>query len=66
VVDLARSAGEAGTLAFVHDYDGILLDVSLPDGSGLQIARELRQEGAADPRADAHLARRAPRTWCGG
>jgi len=49
VVDMATNAAEGRTHAFVNDYDGILLDVSLPDGSGLQLARELRQEGRATP-----------------
>jgi DNA-binding response OmpR family regulator len=36
-------------LAFVYDYDAIVLDVVLPDASGLQIVRALRQEGRATP-----------------
>jgi DNA-binding response OmpR family regulator len=49
VIDLAASCGDARSLAFVHDYDGILLDLVLPDGSGLAIAKELRQEGRTVP-----------------
>jgi two-component system, OmpR family, response regulator len=49
VVDMATRYAEGRMLAFVHDYDGILLDVQLPDGTGLSIAQELRQEGRTIP-----------------
>jgi DNA-binding response OmpR family regulator len=49
VVDLATRYAEGRMLAFVHDYDGILLDVQLPDGTGLSIAQELRKEGRTTP-----------------
>src|SRR4051794_35371470 len=49
VLDLAREYAEGRMLAFVHDYDGILLDVQLPDGSGLNIAQELRKDGRTTP-----------------
>jgi DNA-binding response OmpR family regulator len=49
VPDLAREYAEGRMLAFVHDYDGILLDVQLPDGSGLSIAQELRKDGRTTP-----------------
>jgi two-component system, OmpR family, response regulator len=49
VVDVAKTCADARPLAFVHDYDGILLDVVLPDGSGLAIAQALRQEGRMTP-----------------
>ncbi len=38
-VSLARSLGEARAAA---PYDGLLLDLHLPDGSGLDLLRELR------------------------
>jgi two-component system OmpR family response regulator len=49
VVDVAPDLAEARAHALVHDYDGILLDVGLPGGSGLQLARELRERGRATP-----------------
>ena len=48
-VDVAPTGSEARMLAHVNSYDGIILDVSLPDVTGLQIARELRVEGRATP-----------------
>jgi DNA-binding response OmpR family regulator len=48
-IDVAPDCAQAHVLAFVHDYDAIILDVVLPDGSGLQIVRELRQEGRTTP-----------------
>ena len=44
-VDVAHDAAEGRTLAFVNDYDALILDVMLPDGSGLQIVHELRRDG---------------------
>jgi DNA-binding response OmpR family regulator len=49
VVDVAPDLEEARVNALVHDYDGILLDVGLPGGSGLQLARELRERGRGTP-----------------
>lgn len=49
VVDAAYDAAEGRTLAFVNSYDGLILDVMLPDGSGLQIVHELRREGRDIP-----------------
>jgi two-component system, OmpR family, response regulator len=48
-VDVASTGTEGRMLAHVNSYDGIILDVSLPDLSGLQLARELRAEGRATP-----------------
>lgn len=48
-VDVAYDAAEGRTLAFVNEYDGIVLDVMLPDGSGLQIVHELRRDGRDVP-----------------
>lgn len=42
-VDRATNAAEALELAFSRHYDLILLDVILPDGSGVDLCRELRQ-----------------------
>jgi DNA-binding response OmpR family regulator len=49
VVDLARDHATARTLAFVNDYDGLVLDVHLPDGNGLALVQELRAEGRTTP-----------------
>jgi DNA-binding response OmpR family regulator len=49
VVDVTGDLQGARAHAFVHDYDGIVLDLGLPGGSGLQLAREMRQEGRATP-----------------
>jgi DNA-binding response OmpR family regulator len=49
LVDVASDCAEARATTSEHAYDGILLDVSLPDGSGLNLARELRQEGSETP-----------------
>jgi len=47
--DVAHGYAQARVLAFVHDYDGILLDVMLPDGNGLSLVQELRRESRATP-----------------
>jgi two-component system, OmpR family, response regulator len=47
--DVAHDAAEGRMLAFVHDYDGIVLDFVLPDGSGVEIVRELRRRGKSTP-----------------
>ena len=48
-VDVAPDGQEATTLAHVYDYDLIVLDVMLPQKTGLQVATELRREGRAVP-----------------
>jgi DNA-binding response OmpR family regulator len=48
-VDGAQDYAGARALAFVHDYDGIVLDVHLPDGTGLQLVQDLRREGRTTP-----------------
>ena len=49
VVDSAADDAGARALAFVQEYDGIVLDVVLPDGSGLSLVRDLRREGRTTP-----------------
>jgi DNA-binding response OmpR family regulator len=49
VVDTVAEFAEARVLAFVHDYDGIVLDVVLPDGNGLSIVQQMRREGRMTP-----------------
>lgn len=44
-VDTAESASAALSLASDNDYDLIILDVMLPDQSGLDTARSLRADG---------------------
>ena len=48
-VDVAGDVAEGSTLAFVNEYDAILLDVMLPDGTGFQIAQALRGRGRHTP-----------------
>lgn len=48
-VDVAHTGEDGRTLAFVHDYDGILLDLGLGDRNGLQVLRELRAKGVDTP-----------------
>lgn len=48
-VDTAPNIAEGRLAALVHEYDGIILDVVLPDGNGMQLARELRSQGRATP-----------------
>ena len=46
----AETSGERGqTLAFVYDYDVIVLDLGLPDRPGAAIIQDLRQEGRNTP-----------------
>ena len=48
-VDVAPDGEQAETVAFVHDYDGIILDLVLPGKSGLQLVQQLRREGRLTP-----------------
>lgn len=48
-IDVALSGEEARLLAFVHDYDGIILDVDLGDRHGFEILQEMRAAGRATP-----------------
>jgi DNA-binding response OmpR family regulator len=49
IVDLAGSAEDGDELAFVTDYDLIVLDWLLPGKDGLTLCRELRRRGTATP-----------------
>jgi two-component system copper resistance phosphate regulon response regulator CusR len=49
VVDIAENGSTAESLAAENPYDLIVLDVMLPDQSGLDTARHLRQDGYAGP-----------------
>ena len=48
-VEVAPDVEQAETVAFVHDYDGIILDLVLPGKSGLQLVQQLRREGRLTP-----------------
>jgi two-component system OmpR family response regulator len=48
-VDHATTGNEAQTLAFVNEYDAIVLDLALPDRNGLTVLQALRKEGKTVP-----------------
>jgi two-component system, OmpR family, copper resistance phosphate regulon response regulator CusR len=48
-VDIAVDGETASHEAAVHDYDAIVLDVSLPGRDGFSVCRELRAYGSAVP-----------------
>jgi DNA-binding response OmpR family regulator len=48
-IDFASTGAEGRVLALVRDYDGILLDVGLPDFSGLDIVSALRRSDRTTP-----------------
>ena len=48
-VDTAATAADGAHLASTGHYDGVILDVRLPDGDGLSIARALRRDAATVP-----------------
>lgn len=49
VCDLARGIEAARDFRAVQGYDAILLDINLPDGSGLTFLREMRAAGDRTP-----------------
>ncbi len=48
-VDLAETSGAAEALCSGNEYDLIVLDVMLPDRSGVDTARSMRKDGCAAP-----------------
>lgn len=48
-IDVANNGIEGEEKAFVNDYDLILLDLSLPDKTGMDILKYLRSEGIDTP-----------------
>lgn len=48
-VDIAESGGAAELLVAQAEYDLVLLDIMLPDQSGVDTARRLRTDGFAGP-----------------
>lgn len=49
VVDVAYQGNEGEELAFVNQYDAILLDLNLPDKQGIAILQFLRENGVNSP-----------------
>ena len=49
VVDTAETGTGAEALCATHTYDMVVLDIGLPDQSGLEIAKHLRHKGYANP-----------------
>ncbi|TRD15875.1 response regulator transcription factor [Palleronia caenipelagi] len=47
--DLAGSVEEARDCRAVQSYDAVILDINLPDGSGLTLLREMRAGGDRTP-----------------
>ncbi len=45
LVEISNTAGEARDLLSTNDYDLIVLDVNLPDGSGIELCRRYRDRG---------------------
>lgn len=48
-IDIAHTGEDARLLAFVNDYDGIVLDLELGDRHGFEILQELRSAGKTTP-----------------
>ena len=48
MVETAANFTTANSKIGVYDYDCILLDISLPDGSGLTLLKQLKQQGKED------------------
>ena len=48
-VDHVVTGNDAQTLAFVNEYDAIVLDLGLPDRNGLSVLQSLRKEGRTTP-----------------
>lgn len=48
-VDFASNGLQGLNLALKHDFDAIILDVMLPKKDGMQVAKELREQGCTTP-----------------
>ena len=49
VVDIANTGEEGKDKTFINEYDAIILDLNLPDYDGLDILKELRNQGINTP-----------------
>ena len=49
MVDWVNLVGEAKVRVKIYQYDLIILDVNLPDGTGLEVCREYRSHGGTTP-----------------
>jgi DNA-binding response OmpR family regulator len=49
LVDTAARADDGRVLALTNDYDGIIVDLKLPDGHGTDVVRAIRREGRRVP-----------------
>lgn len=49
VPDLARTVGEANELLEKNRYDLLLLDITLPDGTGFSVCEQVRRAGSKVP-----------------
>ncbi|MFN8620707.1 MAG: response regulator transcription factor [Chloroflexota bacterium] len=49
VVELATTCRDGRDLAAAGRFDALILDIGLPDGSGLDVARDLRRGGSSLP-----------------
>lgn len=47
--DIANTAAEGEEKIFINEYDCILLDLNLPDKEGLEVLKELRENGKKIP-----------------
>lgn len=48
VVETAMNLNDALDKALIYEYDCILLDINLPDGSGLELLQELKNQNKSD------------------
>jgi DNA-binding response OmpR family regulator len=48
VCEVAYTAADAEDKIMMHDYDCVLLDITLPDGNGLKIVEKLKSAGKLD------------------
>ena len=48
-IDIAHTGEDARILAFVNQYDGIILDLELGDRHGFEVLQELRSSGKTTP-----------------
>jgi len=48
-IDVATTGEEARLFSFLHQYDGIVLDIDLGDRNGFEVLQELRKAGRSTP-----------------